>query len=346
MTDSELVRLAFQEVDASPGFAGWLAETGLSLAVTAGNTLYLIGLKADGTLSVVARQFGHCAAVMADGPDTLFLATRYQIWRLENALPPGQLSDDGHDRLFLPQTAWTTGLVLVHGMGRDAAGRIVFVNGRFSCLATVSDRLNFDVVWVPPFVSALTPETRCLLTGVAVSGGGPLYATSASRSDSPDGWRACRGDGGVVMEVPSGEVVASNLTLPWSPVLAGERLWLTNGGAGEVGFVDPGESFQAVTRVPGFARGMAIHDHFAVVGSSKPRRGETFGGLPLEREASPKCGLFVVDLDSGRGQHWLLLEGGPLELQDVAILPATRSPTAVEFQGDDVQEWVTIGRVG
>ena len=32
---------------------------------------------------------------MADGPDALVLATRYQIWRLQDALPGGQRTDDG-----------------------------------------------------------------------------------------------------------------------------------------------------------------------------------------------------------------------------------------------------------
>jgi uncharacterized protein (TIGR03032 family) len=341
----ELVRLAFHEAEASPGFAEWLAGEGVSLALTSGPRLFLTDLRPDGTLAVTDHQYGPCAGLVSAGADTLYLATRFQIWRLENALPAGTLTDDGHDRLFVPQTAWTTGLLGVHDIAVGAGGRPIFVNGRFSCLSVPDERLNFEPIWVPPFVSALASEDRCHLTGVALdAGGNPAYVTCAARTDTPNGWRDHQRDGGVVVDVASGEIVCAGLSVPHSPRLRDGRLWLANGGEGQLGFVDLASGrYEPVATVPGFARGLRLHGRVAVVGASRPPRNETFDGLGIEGRDTV-CGVFVVDLEAGQVEHSLVLHAGAPEMADVAVLPGTRSPTAVGIQGDDVQELVTIPR--
>lgn len=349
MTDFELVRLAFHEVVASPGFADWLRTEDLSVALTSGPRLFLVGRREDGALVVTDRQYGHCSALAPAGAGALFLATRFQIWRLENALPPGTLTDEGHDRLFVPQMAWTTGFLGVLDLDPGGETGPVFANTRFSCVSTVSERLNFVPLWKPPFVSALVAEDRCHLTGVAMDSGRPAYVTCAAPTDTAAGWRDLRRDGGVVLSVADGEIVCRGLSLPHSPRLVGNRLWLANGGTGELGFVDlegPGR-FEPVAFVPGLCRGLAFHGRFALVGSSKPPREETFEGLLLDERLSaagthPACGVFVVDVETGRVEHSLVLEGGAPEVQDVAVLAGARSPAAVAVQGDDVQELVTI----
>ena len=97
--------------------------------------------------------------------------------------------------------------------------RAVFVNTLFSCLATVSDKGSFRPLWRPGFISALAPEDRCHLNGLAMDGTRPAYVSAVSRSDVADGWRERRHDGGVVIDVASGEIVASGLSMPHSPRL-------------------------------------------------------------------------------------------------------------------------------
>ena len=48
----------------------------------------------------------------------------------------------------------------------------------------------------------------------------------ASRSDVSDGWRDRRDNGGVVIDIGSGEVVVAGLSMPHSPRLHEGRLWL------------------------------------------------------------------------------------------------------------------------
>ncbi len=222
----------------------------------------------------------------------------------------------------------------------------------FGCLATLSERYSFTPLWRPPFLSKLTAEDRCHLNGLALQDGLPRYVTVVSRSDVVDGWRDRRHDGGCVLEVPSGRVVASGLSMPHSPRLYRGRLWVHNSGTGMFGSVDPQTgTFTPLTFCPGYLRGLAFAGDYAVVGLSRPRADKTFGGLALEQElaqrnAEARCGLMVVDLRDGSIAHWLRVEGMMRELYDVVVLPGVTRPSAVGFKTDEIQRTIAIGDPG
>jgi len=90
-------------------------------------------------------------------------------------------------------------------------------------------------VWRPPFISWLAAEDRCHLNGMAVDAGVPSYVTCVAQSDVTDGWRDRRANGGVVVDVLTGTVVAEGLSMPHPPRLHDERLWLLNSGTGMFG---------------------------------------------------------------------------------------------------------------
>jgi uncharacterized protein (TIGR03032 family) len=332
-------------------FPEWLASTGGSLAFTTyqAGKLFLIGLQADGRLSVFERSFPRCMGlgVSPDGR-SLALATEYQIQRFDNVLAPGQSDAQGYDALYAPHAAWVTGDVDAHDVGFGADGRPVFVNTLFGCIAAVSDGHSFRPLWKPDFVSRLAAEDRCHLNGMAMEEGRPLYATAVSRSDVADGWRDRRADGGVAIDVASGEVAAEGLSMPHSPRLHDGRLWLLNSGAGEFGHVDPASGrFEPVAFCPGYARGLAFAGGQAVVGLSLARENRTFSGLALDealkrRDAEPRCGLAVIDLGSGDMVHWVRIEGVVRELYDVAFLPGVRRPAAIGFKTDEVKQLISI----
>jgi uncharacterized protein (TIGR03032 family) len=340
--------LAFDEVQASPGFANWLATERISIALTKGNSLGFVGIDDDGSVSYLERPFGMCMGLDAVGSQSLLLASRYQIWRLENALPDRQTTADGHDRLFLPQAAWTTGTLLVRDLAVTGEGAVVFVNGLFSCLSAPSPRLNFKPVWLPPFVSGLAAEDRCHLSGFALAPDGTGFATSASLSDRAGGWREHQRDGGIVIAVPTGRLIAEGLSMPCSPVLRDGRLWLCLGGDGELAVVDLASgSLTRVAALPGFTRGLALHGDQGLVAVSRPSQGDTFDGLALAQRLSGensrgRCGIFVIELSTGNIEHSLLFSGGSGEIHALAVLPGARSPTAVGFNSEEVQEFVTV----
>jgi uncharacterized protein (TIGR03032 family) len=74
------------------------------------------------------------------------------------------------------------------------------------------------------------------------------------------------------------------------------------------------------------------------VGLSKIRETSTFGGLPLaERQRELKCGVWVLDTQSGHVIEFLEFEKGVEEIFDVQILPGVRFPTVVGFDREVIQ---------
>ena len=340
------------EVSSSRTFPAWLAEQRLSLACTTYQTgkLILIGVQAEGRRAVFERTFNRCMGLWADG-QTLWMNSLYQLWRFENVLSPGSFHD-GHDRLYIPRIGYTTGDLDVHDIVIEADGRIVFVNTKFSCLATLHERDSFTPLWQPSFLSKLAPEDRCHLNGLALEDGKARYVTAVSSSDVADGWREQRRDGGVVIDVRDNRVVASGLSMPHSPRVYRGRLWLLNSGAGYFGSVDPANgAFVPLTFCPGYLRGLAFAGDYAVMGLSRPRHDKTFTGLPLDdalvaKGAQARCGLHIVDLRSGDVVHWLRLEGMVSELYDVVVLPGVVRPMALGFRTDEIQRVLSVGAKG
>ena len=241
-----------------------------------------------------------------------------------------------------------TGDVDAHDVGFASDGRALFVNTKFSCLATVSDGHSFRPIWTPPFISRLAPEDRCHLNGLAVADGLPRYVTAVSRSDAADGWRDRRADGGIVIDVEKNEIVVDGLSMPHSPRIHDGRLWVLNSGAGELGFVDSQSGrFETIAFCPGYARGLAFVGRNAILGLSMPRENRTFSGLPLDaalqsRNTDPRCGLAIIDLETGDMTAWVRIEGVVRELYDVAVLPNVRRPSLIGFKTDEVRYVLSI----
>ena len=336
-------------VAASPGFTAWLHGQNAALAVTTYQIgkLFLIGAPAPDRLSVTERTFRRCLGVAAIG-DSLYLAGVNNILRFENVVPTGQRLE-GHDAVYVPQVAWYTGDVFAHDVGVLPSGRPVFINTMFSCLATVDEQSSFRPVWQPPFVTALRPDDRCHLNGLAMQDGTPRFVTVAAQTDAPRAWREARTGNGCVIDIASDAVVADGLTMPHSPRLHDNRLYICNAGTGEFGEIDLAAGrFVPIAFCPGFARGIAFVGGHALVGLSLPRQHRDFSGLPLDdrlkREGrEPRCMIQVLDLESGAAAHWLALGGVVRELYDIASLPGQRTPMAVGFAQDQIDRLIQRG---
>jgi uncharacterized protein (TIGR03032 family) len=288
----------------------------------------------------------HFVDWLAATPERLLLATRFQLWQFENVLAPGERSGD-YDRLYKPHLAWTTGDIDVHDIVFGPEGEPLFLNSLFSCLATVDGRHSFRPLWRPPWISKLAPEDRCHLNGLAVEAGRPRYATAVAATDVAAGWRDQRRDGGVVVDLDSGELVATGLSMPHSPRLHGGRLWILNSGTGELGTVDLASGHvEAATFCPGYLRGLAFAGDYALVGLSQCREERTFSGLELderlrEKGAEARCGLMVIDTRTGAIAHWLDFAGTVRELYDVQVIPGVRCANALGLRSKEIWGVVT-----
>ena len=173
-------------------------------------------------------------------PGGSMIGTRDRIWSLRNApdIAPRVEPAGRHDACFLPRSCHVTGDIGVHEMAW-AGDELWVVNTRFSCLCTLDPDYSFVPRWRPPFITALAAEDRCHLNGLAMVDGRPRYVTALGETDTAGGWRADKPQGGCLIDVPSGEIVARGLSMPHSPRWHDGRLWLLESGTGRLVLVDP-----------------------------------------------------------------------------------------------------------
>lgn len=335
----------------SPSLVEVLKQTGCSLLVSTyqAGQLMAVGVAGD-QLNFSFRRFDQAMGV-AVGAERMAVGSKGQIWFLEDhsELAPRIPPAGRFDRCFLPHTTTVTGGIQCHelawGTTPDGEPDLWVVNTLFSCLAGVDDAHSFVPRWRPPFISALSGQDRCHLNGLAMRDGVPGFVTVMARTDEPAGWRTVRNDSGAVLDVASGEAVTQGLSMPHSPRWSGGHLFVLNSGMGRLERVDlaTGDR-QVVALLPGYARGLAIHDGLAFVGLSRIRETAIFGGAPIaEYHDQLKCGLGVIDLSTGTTVATLEFETGVEEIFDVQVVPRTRCLSLGGSPGDDDQVWLVPG---
>lgn len=336
------------QISVSRGFGNWLTRNRCSLAFTSYQTgqLFLVGRLPNGQVSFHQQNYVRAMGVHAT-PARLYVGSLFQVWRLENVLAPHERANENFDRLYVPRNAQTTGDIDVHELSVDRAGRVIFVNTKFSCLATMSITHGFKPLWKPPFISRLAAEDRCHLNGLAMQDGAPAYVTAVSRSDMINGWRDRRHEGGVLIDVRDDRIVTDQLSMPHSPRVTPEGVYLLDSGRGMLARVDPKSGARTdIAFCPGFLRGLALHNGHAIATVSLPRDG-AFGGLALQdelkkRDGEPWCGVCIVDLRSGDLVDWIRLNGAIKELFDVAVIPDVLCPMALGVSSPDIQSLISF----
>lgn len=316
-----------------------LRELRTSLLISTYQTGHLILVRPDGaTCNTHFRAFAHpmgvavrAGEIAVGAPDSI------AFWRDVPAAtrrldPPGR-----HDACFVPSHSHATGFADAHEMAWGADGELWWVATRFSCLATLDRDHSFRPRWMPPFVSALAPEDRCHLNGLALRDGRPAFATALAETDTTEGWRTQRRGGGVLVDVDANRVLLRGLSMPHSPRWHEGALWFLESGEGSLVRVDPETGApRSVARLPGFARGLSFAGSLAFVGVSRMRRNTIVEGLPLADRRSPdegdggECGVWVVDVETGGTVAFLRFERGVEEIFAVELLAGTTCPELLE----------------
>ena len=324
----------------SGSFPELLEQEGISLAVTTYQAGKLMLVRAaGGRLSTLLRTFEQpMGLAVSQQLDRMVIGTRRMVWTLAAApeIAP-QLDPRGqHDACFVPRRAHVTGDIKSHEIVL-VDGQPWVVNTLLSCLCTIDDEgYGFVPRWRPPFVDRLAAEDRCHLNGVAVQDGKLRFVTALGATNEPQGWKADKAQGGILIDIASGEVVAHGLCMPHSPRCYRSQVFLLDSGRGHLCTVDvQSGKVDTIAALPGYTRGLAFHGRFAFVGLSQIRESSIFGGLPItERleEAQRECGIYAIDLQSGRVAAFLQFESGCAELFDIQVLPGMRFPTVVGFR--------------
>lgn len=299
----------------------------LLLSTYQAGKLVVVGIH-NQALQISFHNFEQAMGV-AVSPKQIAVGGKDWIYFLKNApeLSPSVGAPNTHDACFLTRGAHYTSEIAVHELvwGQE---QLVVTNTRFSCLCSLDNNYSFVPQWRPDFVQELAPEDRCHLNGVALVNGYPKYATVLDRTDTAGGWRPHKATNGCVLELPTSKVVTQGLAMPHSPRVRNDQLWVLNSGCGELCRVDLSSGERStVLELPGYPRGLAIAGQFAFVGLSKVRETATFGNLPIcEHFDDLKCGMAIVDLNTGKQLGLLEFQSGVDEIFDVQILPGIRNP--------------------
>ncbi len=312
-----------------------LGQLGVSLVVTTYQSGKVILVRRDQvgsdppTVNTHFREFDRPMGACAKD-QRLSIGGAHTVWEFRNvpAAAAKVEPEDKHDACYLPRGVHFTGNIDIHEMNWSASDELWLVNTRFSCLCTIDREHSFNPRWWPPFVTALAPEDRCHLNGLAMRDGEPRYVTALGETDTRGGWRANKVSGGLLMDVQSGEILLRGLSMPHSPRWYAGKLWVLESGKGSLACLDAdtGE-LRSVASLPGFTRGIDFVGPIAFIGLSKVRESAVFSGLPITRDwAERECGVWVVNIETGETLGFLRFDDGVEEIFAVQALHAVRFP--------------------
>ena len=323
-----------------------LSRLRLSLFVTSYQAQRLMCFSAGdaGRMSMLMRIFPKPMG-LAVKPNRMALCCRNQVWFFRTASEVRDLQGNElpYDLVFVPRHSHVTGDIAAHQL-TWADENLLIVNTRFSCICSLDPAWSFVPLWKPPFVTEIVPEDRCHLNGFCLNEKGPKYATALGKSNQKEGWRPDKARGGVLIDIPSGDLVAAELSMPHTPLLHAGKLWILESGTGRLLLVDQRNGqITTAAELPGFLRGLAFYDRFAFIGLSKIREKRTFGGLPIEGKISSlKCGIFVLDIMAGKIAGFIEFTKGVEELFDIQVLIGPRNPHIIGFEEDTIDGLMVV----
>lgn len=306
----------------------WQLNISLAISTYQAGKVVLISARDQDHLVQLPRTFAKAMGIAFKG-NQLAIATQDEVVVLANhpdlaASYPVQ--PNLYDAFYVPRASYYTSMLDIHDLDWIESG-LCAVNTQFSCLSLINDQYSFTPIWKPSFISELKQGDRCHLNGLAVKDGKPAYITALGQTDSPEGWRENKINGGILMDVDSGEVILDQLSMPHSPRLVKGDLYLLLSAKGELVKVNlQHQSYEVIRALPGFARGLAFYEDYWFIGLSKLRTtSATFQDLPIAGQ-SVFAGIIILHEPTRSMVGQIKYETSVEEIFDVQVIPGVRRP--------------------
>ncbi len=306
----------------------WQLDCSIAVSTYQAGKVVLLSPKSKGEgLYQYPRTFAKPMGIAVDG-HRLAIATRDQVKILANT--PGLATayhkrPNTYDSLYIPRASFNTGALDVHDL-QFQNGSLIAINTLFSCLCKIESGYSFIPIWQPPFISKLIPNDHCHLNGLAMVDGKARYVTALGTTDSQEGWRELQRTGGVLLDVTTNEIVLQGLAMPHSPRVYNDKLYLLLSASGELVSADLNSGkCTTVTKLPGFARGLAKCGDYVFVGISRLRSNHKFGDLPIAK-MQPFCGVVVVHFPTGAIVGTMQYVNSCEEIYDVQVITGLGRP--------------------
>ena len=156
-----------------------------------------------------------------------------------------------------------------------------------------------------------------------------------------------RRDGGVLMDVATGEIILRGLSMPHSPRWYDGRSGSWNrAAAASAASIPAPANYQPVAELPGFTRGLDFCGPLAFIGLSQVRETAVFSGIAIaERPLEERCcGVWVVNIQTGQTVAFVKFEDAVQEIFAVQVLPGRALPRPDQRQAAPDRRFLRAAR--
>lgn len=333
ISHSQGVPAIFKERKISILFSTYQAARVIVVGSTDGEELYQIPISVKKPMGIAVQ--GSKMAI-AGLDDITFFSNNEHIAETIN------LKDKLFDQVYIQRAVYNTSTLDIHDI-HFGEGVLWGVNTRFSCLATFDINYNFRPKWKPDFITALAPEDRCHLNGMAFEGSMPKYVTALGATDTAEGWRKNKMGGGVLLEVPSSKKILEGLAMPHSPMIINGELYLLESGKGTLLKVDTENCTSEIIFDFGcFVRGMSVFNDLLFIGKSIIREtSKDFNDLAV-KENSKRAGILIFDLSKREVIGDIQYENTVEEIYDVQVIEDSLKPVVLSDKSDKYKQVITF----
>jgi uncharacterized protein (TIGR03032 family) len=319
----------------------------LALSTYQAGKLVFISPKDEHSLIQLPRTFQKPMGIARDDEhDRLALACKDEVIVFSNSKDLAYYyprSPKKYDALYMPRLTYHTGALDIHDLSFGNNGKLYAVNTLFSCIVSLDDQYNFTPYWKPPFIDKIASEDRCHLNGMAMLNGKPKYVTAFSSGNTPQSWRETVTETGIIIDVETNETIISGLAMPHSPRIFNGELYVLLSATGELVKINTENgTYDVVTKIGGFVRGMDLYQDYLFVGLSKLRKNSsTFGKLDFAKNAN-QAGIVVVHLPTGSIAGQIMYNTSVDEIYDIHVIPEKIRPNILNTRTPDYKSGVMI----
>ncbi|PCJ67477.1 MAG: TIGR03032 family protein [Bacteroidetes bacterium] len=312
----------------TPQIPELLSRLNCSIAISTyqAGKLIFISPQDDSSLVQLPRTFSKPMGIALDeNGEKLALATKDEILifaNSKNLATHYPKSPNKYDGLYLPRVTYHTGPLDIHDLSFGKDQRLFAVNTLFSSVVEIDDQYNFKPYWTPPFIDEMVSEDRCHLNGMALQNGLPKYITAFNQGNKAGSWRENITTTGVLMDVESNETILDGLGMPHSPRIFNDEIYVLLSAKGELIKVNKESgTYDVVTKVEGFVRGMDLYKDYLFIGLSKLRKNSsTFAKLDFVDQAQ-EAGILVIHLPTGSTVGKITYLTSLDEIYDIQLIP-------------------------
>ncbi len=327
----------------SPQVPELLNKLNCSIALStyqAGKVVLISPNQDNEQLITLPRSFRKPMGIAVKG-DKMAISLKDEVIVFQNSRPLAEHypnKQNTYDSLWVPRITYYTGLVDMHDVHFGDDG-IYAVNTSFSCICKVDGEYNFKPYWKPYFIDEVMQGDLCHLNGLVVLNGKPKYVTALGTSTSPQGWRDNIIGGGILMDVDKNEILLNGLSMPHSPKMYNNNLYLLMSASGEFIKVNlETNAYETIKKFDGFCRGLCFHGDFAFIGFSKLRKNSsTFAKLSFSDKAN-FSGIKIIHMPTQAEVGEIIYETSVDEIYEVIVLENMIRPNILNTQ-DDIHKY-------